>query len=62
MTTHPRTLTLDELEAFDAFTVVWDKFGDKFFKLGDQHWSSLELTTMSSEELAKHRVRLYTLT
>lgn len=60
--THKRFLKEEELSTADVFTVVWDKAGNKFFKLVDQDkWANDMLQTVHSRELAKKRVRLYTL-
>lgn len=59
MATTLRTLKLDDLEKAEVFTVVWDKYGNKFFKLADHKWAAQELTAIESKDLVKRRVRLY---
>jgi hypothetical protein len=57
---HTRYLTLDELKKAAPLLIVWDKYGNKFFKLADGSWASDTLTLHTSEHLAKkNRVKLY---
>jgi hypothetical protein len=60
MATQARYLTLDELQKADTFTIVWDKYGNKFFKLADGGWADDKLAVHTTDFLSKeHRVKLY---
>lgn len=61
MAAQARNLTLDELQKAEVFVVVWDKYGNKFFKLNDGSWSSDSLDVYTSEDLMKRKVKLYEL-
>lgn len=61
MATQLRILTLDELSKATVLTIVWDKFGNKFFKLQDGSWASEALEVISTDKLTKLRVKLYVL-
>lgn len=54
-----RFLTLDELVKAPTFSAVWDKFGNRFFRLVDGAWASETLETVTLEELVKIKVKVY---
>lgn len=54
-----RFLTLDELTKAPIFSTVWDKSGNKFFRLTDGAWAAEDLSVTTSEALFKLKVKVH---